>query len=467
MDHSISSGGVTRGQSGAAPYSTHYLPPRDWLFYAVAATLLAYVWRVQDLFPVLATLKFVPMVSLAMIGLFILDRDPRRSLPGVKHQVTFYATVVLVLMVLSVPGSLYPGLSFGLIVHDHIKTFMLMVLLAASIRTVRDVERFAVVQVLGMGIYSILIIWRYDIGMSGRLGNLVYYDANDLGMLIICTLPLAIYFLRREAAWYLRAMTLVVLPITLMTIVKTGSRGAFLGLLAVSIYMLVGFRAFTRQARIGAGLAAVMLLLLIGNETYWSMMQTLLHPQEDYNWVGGAPEGRMEIWKRGMGYMLMRPLLGVGAGAFPVAEGTISQLAQLQEYGIGLKWSSAHNSFVQIGAELGIPGLLSFVLLLTTAFFACIRIGRGGTGDGESAANAAAMGQALCSTLVGYAVAGFFLSQAYAVYFYATLGIVVGLVRVTASAGATSAGAVPPAPIPRGFAHRTGVAPSRRPRSGR
>jgi len=82
-------------------------------------------------------------------------------------------------------------------------------------------------------------------------------------------------------------------------------------------------------------------------------MHTIIKPEEDYNRT--AEEGRVKIWKRGIGYMMLHPVFGVGAANFPVAEGTISPLAGRTEVGLGVKWGAAHDSFVQIGAELGIP----------------------------------------------------------------------------------------------------------------
>jgi O-antigen ligase len=407
------------------------LASRDALFYALAINVLCYVWRVQDLFPVLGTIKFVPLATLAAVGLFVLDGDRRRLILGIKHKVLTYAGLILVWMVLSVPGSLYKGLSFNFILQDHIKTFVLMILLAASIRSIKDVERYVLVQVIGSALYCYFIMFKFTLGMEGRLDNLVYYDANDLGMLIVCTLPLAILFLRGNTSWVLRAFAAIVVLFSLKTIIKTGSRGAFLGMVAVMVFMLFQFRAFSKQARIVAVSTVVSLMLLIGNETYWDMMATILNPKDDYNWSGQSETGRMEVWKRGMGYMFSRPIFGVGARAFPVAEGTISEAAELQEYGIGLKWSAAHNSFVEVGAELGIPGLAFFCLVLATAFFACQKIGRTKPEPGRRPGDAAALGQALCTAIVGYVVAGFFLSQAYSAYMYVTYGIILGLIKIS------------------------------------
>ena len=94
----------------------------------------------------------------------------------------------------------------------------------------------------------------------------------------------------------------------------------------------------------------------------------------DYN--RNDESGRMQIWQRGVGYMLRYPILGVGPGNFQTAEGTLSPFAQRQQFGVGVRWNAAHNSFVQVGAELGLPGLILFVAIIATAFRALRRSGR-------------------------------------------------------------------------------------------
>jgi len=182
-------------------------------------------------------------------------------------------------------------------------------------------------------------------------------------------------------------------------------------------------------------------LTVAGNDLFWGRLQTLLNPSEDYNWAGNSSGGRVEVWKRGVGYMVQRPLLGVGASAFGIAEGSISEMAALHEVtGKGYKWSAAHNSFVQIGAELGFPGLIAFVAMLYFAFRLTRRLARD-RAIPRAPPDAVALGQVFFATLVGYSVTGFFLSQAFSAYLYSILGIVVGL-------EAAAAGAIHAAPTP-------------------
>jgi len=146
----------------------------------------------------------------------------------------------------------------------------------------------------------------------------------------------------------------------------------------------------------------------------------------------------VELWKRGIGYMLSHPGLGVGAGAFQVAEGTLAPEARVQQYGQWWKWSVAHNSLLEVGAEIGVPGLIVYVVLVVCAFRALSRVRQEASGEG------ALLAQALIGSLIGFEVGAMFFSKAFAPYFYALLGMVVGLAKIASSvhASASPAGRV-------------------------
>lgn len=428
---------------------------------AMALLILTNVWRIQDLFPILATLQLPTLSALAAYALFLFDRDPRRRLNRVNHRIVKTAAVLFGLALVCIPASVYPGLSFRFLTLDFGKTFAMMILLVAGLRDRKDVERMLWVSLFGAVLYSYMVITRIPVGSDGRLGDLYYYDANDLGMLLVMTLPLVVFFVRKGNPGWMRLAAVTSVLILMIALVKTGSRGGFLGFLAVGIYMMWRYRAISRKVRLGAVAAMVVLLLAFGSQKYWDMMSTMLHPSTDYNFSANVESGRMEIWKRGIGYMLSNPFTGVGANAFPVAEGTISPLAERQQRGIGLKWSAAHNSFVQIGAETGFIGLGLFITLLVFAGRALVTRKRARfRGD---ASPAEAIAQTFAAALVGYCVAGFFLSQAYSPYLYTLLGLIASPARLDAEAGAGAvAGAITPPARASGPGWRVGV-----PRLGR
>jgi O-antigen ligase len=231
----------------------------------------------------------------------------------------------------------------------------------------------------------------------------------------------------------------------MVTLAKTGSRGGFLGFVTVGGYLLLRLRGVsTVQRVVTVGLLAT-LLVALGSDKYFDRIETILHPTGDYNWSGKSATGRMEIWKRGLGYMVDHPLLGVGAASFGVAEGTLAPEAlEARRYGRGFKWSAAHNSFVQIGAELGVGGLILFLALLAGAFRMLTRLRR------ASAAEIAVVAQIFTATLVAYVVTAFFLSQAYSAYLYTFLGMILGLAKIASwvqpAAPARGVGARQPPP---------------------
>ena len=425
--HGLPNGAAAAGWTAAPAVARR--APWDVLLAGVAGMLLVTTWRLQDLWPLLAKLQLPTLVTAVTYLTYLLTQDSRQRLVTVRHPVTYLAVAILVLMMLSVPGGLYPGLSFSFIFKDHIRTFLMMLLIAAVIRGLADIERLVRVQVFGAILYCLFVLTQVQIGQSGRLGDLFYYDANDLAMLLAAMLPLIIYFVRRQAPLRTRLLAALGLAVTLVTLVRTGSRGGFLALLGSGLYLAFGFSALPRRVRLSAVAAVVVLMGAVGSDRYWGMMETLLHPTQDYNFNDEA--GRKEVWKRGIGYMMANPILGVGANAFPVAEGMLSPLAERQRLGKALKWSAAHNSFVQIGAELGVGGLLCFVALLVQAFRALRRAGRWARQASGPQAPELALSQALTATLIAYCIGGFFLSQAFSAFLYSILGMVVGLTKIT------------------------------------
>ena len=65
---------------------------------------------------------------------------------------------------------------------------------------------------------------------------------------------------------------------------------------------------------------------------------------------------RLQIWKAALGTIAERPVFGVGPGNFSVALG--------EDIGASRKGASAHNLYLDIASEMGVPGLLLFLLLI-------------------------------------------------------------------------------------------------------
>lgn len=423
----------------------------DLLLACVAVYLLMSVGRIHSMFGVIGILRPVLVSGVVAAALYTLSAHPLRRLEGLRSWPTTALLALTIWITLSVPGSLRQALSFAFLVEYFLKTAVITyVIIVGSVRGARDVERLAFAYFLSAAIYSVVILIRFGVGESSwRLEDLYTYDANDFAVLAVSAVPLAVYFLGgRARPVALRLVVGLGLGAIGVSFVWAGSRGGFLALGGVVLFMLVRYRAIPVRWRLLSAAVLTVTLLGIASVQFWEQMRTILEPTADYNLT--ADTGRLQIWRRGLGYMLDRPLFGVGPENFQTAEGVLSPLAWRQAYGIGVLWSAPHNSLIQVGAELGVPGLLFFIAFVACALHMLRRIERHVTRKQDpSRPDPRALAQAITGALVGFMVGAFFLSLAYSVMLYALVALAVALGKVTfwGGKGAVPSGISPRTPV--------------------
>lgn len=401
----------------------------DVLTIAVAAYILTAVGRVHQLFPALESLRPALLTGLAAILIYLKDERDERRLAWLWTPPTRFLLALLAWMVLSVPGALVQGTSFALVADNFLKTVFMYFVIAGAVRGFRDVERLAAAYFAGASIYAAVIISRFDLGTGDawRLGHLYYYDANDFATFAVTAMPLGLYALVASRRLATRALAGCGLGVLALAFVWSGSRGGFIALVAAAFYVVIRYRAVPLAWRATATALVATVVLAAATDQYWQQMGTIMS-DADYNRTDET--GRLQIWSRGIGYAVAYPVLGLGPANFPAAEGMLSPLADRQQLGIGLKWSAAHNSFIQVGAELGLPGLAFFLGVILTTFAALGRAGRRARSAGLDA-RVPQLAQALTASLIGFSVGAFFLSLAYHEMLYALVALSVGLRKVT------------------------------------
>jgi O-antigen ligase len=401
----------------------------DLLLLCVAGYLLTAVGRVHQLFPVLELLRPAILTGFFAIVLFALDRQPERRLSSVFLAPTRWVFALLVWMILSVPGALVAGTSFGVVFDNFIKTVVMFVVIAASVRSSRDVERLAGAYFAGAVIYSAVVTTRFQLGSGDawRLGRLYYYDANDFATFVVSAIPLGIYLLHAGRTPVVRVWAAAGLVLLTLGFVWSGSRGGFIALAAVGGFVLARYAVIPMRWRLGATGLVFVVLAAAASDQYWQQMGTIASAH-DYNRT--EETGRMQIWGRGIGYMMSNPVFGVGPGNFQAAEGRLSPQAIRQQYGIGVRWNAAHNSFVQAGAELGLPGLILFTGVILSAFASLRRAGRLEAAGHEREDGSVPLTPALTGSLLGFVVGAFFLSLAYSEMLYTLVAFATALLKV-------------------------------------
>jgi O-antigen ligase len=178
--------------------------------------------------------------------------------------------------------------------------------------------------------------------------------------------------------------------------------------------------------------AGAVAIAVLGGTRYRKQLATLLNPTQDYNWSGRDYDGRLELWKRGRGYIADHPVVGIGLAAYTVAEGELSEVArQRLAHGQEVTPLQAHDMFIQIAAELGLPALVAFAFLLWRFYRTTRDVRRAlATPPGVSPPPEHALATALTASLLGFIVCGVFLSAAYFAQFFIMIGFVAGLAKL-------------------------------------
>jgi O-antigen ligase len=297
---------------------------------------------------------------------------------------------------------------------------ILAFLLMATVRGTQDLRMYVWAYVISAGVLAWLSVFVF--GLSHPTGTGIArmsfgytFDANDVGVVVLVAVGLALLAFHTSRAKGKLASATILLGIV-VTLARSGSRGAFLGLVAVLVTLLFLMTRVSLLSRLGVLCAVIAGLALATPPGYWRQMETVLTPTEDYNWT--VPGGRKEIWLRGLGYMTSYPLFGVGIGNFGRAEGTISERAREWTPGhAGIRWMAPHNSFIQAGAELGVLGLILWSSLVFGGIIAMRRLHRRvpkswSSGDPEERF-LYLVTTYLPLSLTGFAVSAFFVSFAF------------------------------------------------------
>jgi putative inorganic carbon (hco3(-)) transporter len=184
-----------------------------------------------------------------------------------------------------------------------------------------------------------------------------------VGMLMLATLFLALA--RTSPGKWQNRLQWFFLVGTLYRAITTYSRGAFLGLIAMTmVYIARSNQRF--QATIGAVLIASVLLPAMP-QRFWDRMNTMKVSSEDQ--MDNSSASRLHFWRVAMNMAADHPLLGIGYNSFGNAY-------DAYDFSVGYygKRRSVHSMWFGVLAELGYPALIIYILLFVFAFFGMSKV---------------------------------------------------------------------------------------------
>lgn len=396
----------------------------------VFRTLLAFyiaiaIARIAEIVPYLASLHLAKLLTLLMVIAALVALPRWQLLFALRNTTTKAILIILVVSAIAVPFSIWPSNSAIYVSGPLLPGIVLFLLVSAGFAD-RNTARVCIVAlVLAVAVDAAYVLVGPAPQKLGRPYISESLDPNESAALFVAAFPFAMMLAHQRRALR-RWLGLPIALLLALAIVRTGSRGGVLGLVVVAgvlIYRAQSRRRWLYIIAIGACAGAI---ALAGDQSSLSRVRTLLAPKSDYNYT--SSEGRLQIWGRGIQYMLKRPLLGVGLGNFETAEGVLSEKAKQRS---GVLYTAPHNAFIQVGAELGVIGLVAFVVAVFSAARGSRRIQRlasrdrlGDVGIAEQETNLAT---AAYTALLGVITTALFLSIAYNGLTLFVLGVCVGV----------------------------------------
>jgi probable O-glycosylation ligase (exosortase A-associated) len=234
-------------------------------------------------------------------------------------------------------------------------------------------------------------------------------DNNDFGLAMNMALPMFLCLARTEQSKTLRWMFRLAIPMGVVSVVLTFSRGAMLGLM-VLLFVWAMKSKYKVLGAIGL-LFAVSVIFVAAPGAWIERMQTIrTAPQKDE-----SAQSRFRAWELATRIAMDHPVFGGGFETFTTP--LYAHYAIDDTHG-------PHSIYFQMLAEHGVPGLLIFLSLISSCYLSCRKISRR-FDDEESAAYLPEYARMVQLSLVTFLVSGAFLGRAYFDLFYQIVASVI------------------------------------------
>jgi O-antigen ligase len=375
--------------------------------------------RPAEFYPSIWTNSLALIVGIVTLLLFVVTQITIEG--NLTARPTEVNLVLLFMMtgLLSIPFAIDPPIAWSEFSGTFVRGILIFVVIINVVRTEGRLKALLFLSVITALVLSVQAINDYRLGLmtvegyraAGR-GRGIFGNTNDMALYLVTTLPISIafFFGSRKPLW--KAIHVACAAMMIFGILLSYSRGAFLGVLVVFIFLALrlGKRSkFEIAVLLVAVLAAIILMAPSG---YSDRLLSIFMPGMDSN--GSADSRRGELF-RSIYVALRHPLLGVGMGNYQ---------ANMSNRGL-----VTHNSYTQVAAEMGMTALVLYVSFIIRPFRKLSNIVRETFAVREDS-HFYYLALGLQASLLVYMVSSFFLSVAYAWNVYYLVGYAVCFRRI-------------------------------------
>lgn|GEM_PF-3357659 len=370
-------------------------------------------------------------LSILILVLHLVKREepsPRRGIVSTDVLMVFF---LISLLVSTAFGKVLLQKNVDNITFRYFKYVALYFLITRIIKTKHEYDQFIWANIIGCFYIALNAYFGAGYYSKGRLegfGGNGWQESEGLATYVCVALPFLLekYYAESRKPFLTKFTILISVAFILRLLIHTQTRAAFLALLIMSILLVFYSRKLgILHKYVVIMVVGVSVFVYVADEGFWSRMASIgkqfdaLSSNSDEVLV----EKRVDIWKAGLKMMWENPLAGVGPGNYQV-------LAEERVANMG-RQVAAHNIFVLIGSENGVPGLLILLGIIGSCFFLHIRVRKAMslTLHGQNFGSSSIF---LTLSFVGLLVNGFFYNAIYLEVFFWLCALSVALYQISA-----------------------------------
>jgi O-antigen ligase len=298
-------------------------------------------------------------IAIGAVGLLV-GAERVRFAPAVWLLALFIAWALLASMFARFPQITQAAL------FERAKLLPIFLIAINALRTWRHVRVYLILLLVCFILFPVrgALINYFFVGYTvfGRaIWNFVYGNPNDLAVLCLLALGAALALaLRKQEHKYVRWGAWAATGLLLFTMLLTQSRGAFLGLL-VGMGWPIAKNLLREPRRIVVAVVGVVLLVSVTPSTVWQRLAGIskLTSVETIGQADAEGSAQQRFELQGVAWKIFsdHPLFGIGLGAYRPVNA---------QYAPKLGPRDTHNTYLNLAAELGLPGLLIWVALVVS-----------------------------------------------------------------------------------------------------
>jgi O-antigen ligase len=389
---------------------------RPFVYGALVTFSVLYYFRPEDFIP---GLNYIPMARISgVIGAVALAVGMMSGGSAKIPQVVKILWLLLLQMALCVPFALWPGGAFSRVFEGFAKAVIVAMLIGVTVVTTWELRKLLWIQVSAVAMVTVasILLRNFRDGRLEGIQKSILQNPNDLAIGIAISFPLGLAFML-HARGFRKVVWGVALVFMALGVVLTYSRSGLMALiltLAVCVWEY-GIKGKRRSIVVITAVGVVIGLgAALSSAHYRARVESIVLGNIEGSGDKGSLEARKALLKKSLMVAATHPLVGVGPGCFVlVDEG----------------WVVAHNSYTELAAEAGFPGLFLFLWALGASLKNIARA-RKSTHYKEDP-EFRLFTQALWAGMVAYLMGACFASTEYNLYPYFMMAYTCAMARIS------------------------------------